>query len=395
MWLNVPSTYSPSVPVAADSITASDWRFQLLARSVWSSGKDSPSRNWYARWKKGGWTTRLFGAICEPSTATRGVESWIASLEATRARTSHSPASERAWTALADRFGVKSLASLGRSNRLLCFSRTCRATSLWDGTRSPQALKEWATALRRACLRRRKSARLTSGSGCSSSAWPTADANEGNGGRRARAGCSTTGRMPDGSKVSVNLQASVDMLWPTARSEDSESCGNHPDATDSLTGATRLWTTPDSDPRQSKNRNRNVGAEAELWQTPQDAKGGGTGRSGDRIGEPLLDGQARMFNFSLPAPPTSTDGATSSPSAPSSPRPSTRRLNSIFVAWLQGWLVPVVTDSDFSETASCPSAPPGPSSTSTPAFAELGSPEWESAMRSELTALAGKASDAA
>jgi len=36
-------------------------------------------------------------------------------------------------------------------------------------------------------------------------------------------------------------------------------------------------------------------ASAQLWQTPQQPKGGGTGRSGERIGEPLLDGQARMW----------------------------------------------------------------------------------------------------
>ena len=45
------------------------------------------------------------------------------------------------------------------------------------------------------------------------SARPTPDANEGNGGRRARAGCSPTGQL-DGRKVTVNLQAAVD-LWAT------------------------------------------------------------------------------------------------------------------------------------------------------------------------------------
>ena len=32
--------------------------------------------------------------------------------------------------------------------------------------------------------------------------------------------------------------------WPTARAEDAESAGNHPGATDSLTGATTNWKTP-------------------------------------------------------------------------------------------------------------------------------------------------------
>lgn len=54
--------------------------------------------------------------------------------------------------------------------------------------------------------------------------WPTPDANEGNGGRTARTGCSPTGRMPDGSKASVNLHARVRMEgeaesnWPTPMS---------------------------------------------------------------------------------------------------------------------------------------------------------------------------------
>jgi len=34
------------------------------------------------------------------------------------------------------------------------------------------------------------------------------------------------------------------MNWPTARKEDGESCGNHPGAVDSLTGAVRCWPTP-------------------------------------------------------------------------------------------------------------------------------------------------------
>jgi hypothetical protein len=40
-------------------------------------------------------------------------------------------------------------------------------------------------------------------------------------------------------RISANGSGS----WPTSRAEDSESCGNHPDATDSLTGAVRTWPT--------------------------------------------------------------------------------------------------------------------------------------------------------
>ena len=67
--------------------------------------------------------------------------------------------------------------------------------------------------------------------------------------------------------------------WPTARAEDSESCGNHPGAQDSLTGAAE-----------------------------------------------------RQFLSPLPAPATSTPGAPSSKDG----RGSRPRLNPAFVEWLMG-----------------------------------------------------------
>jgi len=42
------------------------------------------------------------------------------------------------------------------------------------------------------------------------------------------------------------ISESASSSWPTARREDGESCGNHPGATDSLTGATRTWATPNT-----------------------------------------------------------------------------------------------------------------------------------------------------
>jgi len=66
----------------------------------------------------------------------------------------------------------------------------------------------------------------------------------------------------------LNLEGEV-KNWPSPRSEDSESCGNHPNAMDSLTGAA-----------------------ANLWNTPNSGQGGNSSRSGERIDEPLLRGQA-------------------------------------------------------------------------------------------------------
>lgn len=146
--------------------------------------------------------------------------------------------------------------------------------------------------------------------------------------------------------------------WPTARQEDGESCGNHPGAVDSLTGATKTWKTPHGMGNEDF-RGKKGGAgggefalQANNWQPP--ATDSFRSRGGERKDEMGLDQQARMFptpasrdyrtpnkrsfqersgttkgeqlqNFvehclgSPPAPPT-PDGPPSSESAPTSRR---------------------------------------------------------------------------
>lgn len=163
--------------------------------------------------------------------------------------------------------------------------------------------------------------------------------------------------------------------WPTTtRMEDGESAGNHPGATDSLTGATRNWPTPnvpnggrttntsnrrdDGSKRQvdlasvaplwripdapgtggPRNRQGSIGAghqttvaeQAEHWQTP--AADSFRSRGGDRKDEMGLDQQARFFPSSLQAPAI-PDGQPSLPPAPT----LRRRLNPRFVEWLMGF----------------------------------------------------------
>jgi hypothetical protein len=165
----------------------------------------------------------------------------------------------------------------------------------------------------------------------------------------------------------TSLQVIVQM-WPTARSEDAESAGNHPGATDSLTGATKLWVTPrtanikGSQKRLLQGSNESIESQAQMWQTP--ATDSFRSRGGDRKDEMGLDQQARMMfptpaqrdyrspnakpyserggetkgeqlaNFvchsSLPDQPTESDGQRSSVLPPGS-RP---RLNPAFVALL-------------------------------------------------------------
>jgi hypothetical protein len=188
-------------------------------------------------------------------------------------------------------------------------------------------------------------------------------------------------------------------MRPTARSEGSESCGNHPGAVDSLTGAARMWMTPnlplggrkntaeqvqakgktDSGKRQislegqtmhwpiprtitggaeSAERKQELGrtesggsdlqSAAANWPTPatRDYRSPNAASHMDRsTGAKHLDQPPNFIEHSfLPAPPTSTHGGRSLSGY-------TRRLNPDFVDWLMG-LIPGWTDYAPLETAS-------------------------------------------
>lgn len=84
MWILPVSTSWRSAPAVEDSTSASSSRFQMLASSAGLNGTLSPAVSWYKRWKRTPWLRRLYGRICEPSTADSGVALWISSLLATR-----------------------------------------------------------------------------------------------------------------------------------------------------------------------------------------------------------------------------------------------------------------------------------------------------------------------
>jgi len=72
--------------------------------------------------------------------------------------------------------------------------------------------------------------------------------------------------------------------WPSPRAEDSEACGNHPDATDSLTGAARDWMTPTAQNFRSRSKGESKGMElldtqARNWPTPKTPGGGAEARA--------------------------------------------------------------------------------------------------------------------
>jgi hypothetical protein len=171
MWI-IPSTASHSVPAVAGSISDSNWLWDALERSVGWSGKPSRSTTWRRLWKRDACLQRLCGRIYEPSTAARGVESWMASLRAIRASRSAKPAAFVDHVILGT-YGRTSAESLARWNRPSCFSKTSPITCDRGSPTFSRTFGDWATTLRRACSAREKWVLATSGSGYSRSLWPT------------------------------------------------------------------------------------------------------------------------------------------------------------------------------------------------------------------------------
>ena len=365
MWIVLPSTSSHSAPESAGSTSElSLQQAEALASSVTLSGKLSRPASWRVAWNRKPWLRHLSGATCEPSTAARGVELWIASLADTRANRSASPVAALGRTILAT-FGRRSLESLLRLNPHCVSLKTSAGTYHSGSTLFGTSFKEWATELRRDYSARRKSARRTGGSGCSS--WPTTTVGD------SKSACNQTANRSAGSSDHNAGTTLVDAIkmWPTIRVEDAESCGQHPGATDALNKTAEHWTTPqchDTNPRGAGNReNPNGGGaclawDAATWATPRTSDTNGAGAHGTggvdlrtqsrawmtpkageasghartTTGRPLemsthLSTQA--FLCSLPDPDSDPSGSKScEPDQTSRPR-----LNPAFVEWMMGW----------------------------------------------------------
>lgn len=208
-------------------------------------------------------------------------------------------------------YGLQSSARATSESACLSSQSTWNTPSTEDHkTDGPEVLGRYARGEAMTCdMRLRNQAMM----------WPTVRATSGGGNRSAYTG----------APYREGLQT-LAQTWPAARQEDGESCGNHPGAVDSLTGATKLWVTPQAHqggansqreargsggpdlkeqtenwktPHGMSNRDKNgkVGGcgggefakQANQWQTP--ATDSFRSRGGDRKDEQGLDQQARMF----------------------------------------------------------------------------------------------------
>lgn len=367
MWL-IPATSCHSVRASECSTKdcASDSTGLASGREFWLtlSGTPTPRPYSWRGWKTRAWSARLFGAATSPvwTPDLCGAKSDCCAPDCHASPTA-SQASKRATatgavgaTATGQyRTPCESLPSVSPPWCSLRTSLPGFAEAGFDLSEKNYA--DWVTRSRsRSLSLRNRLVRATSGSVCLF--WHTPCANDSEKRGDAQAGA---------------MLVSQSANWPSPRAEDSESCGNHQDVTDSLTGATMLWTTPTakhnkrSEGQTSGRLNNGVGnaclaTDVELWATPNAMSGGSTSRGGERINEPLLGGQvqqwptpnsrdhkgsdlnsrnggASLSHFAetgerchSPQAQATHDGQTSYETPPG----LRRRLNPAFTAWLMG-----------------------------------------------------------
>jgi hypothetical protein len=388
VWL-VPSTSCPSARASECSKPACppDSNTSDTPRAWWVTVSGTPSLrpvSWRG-WKTRAWSRLLFGAATSKTwTPNLCGGTLTSSRPASPASRGAPPVSSREPT---------TPAGSGRQSRESSETRNL----VWSSSKTSPALFpavdfiSYSTTLPKSgsmrsgvIFRQPKLALRTSENG--SSSWPTPDANAFGSGMTPE---TQDARLADlkerlagqngngaGRLLAVEVQR-----WPTPRAEDSESCGNHPAATDSLTGAIGLWATPNTarrgtEPPEEKEARKaesgggctdlltqaeywSTGAaapstdttgqlpafcdqpiasvtEAVTWPTPnsRDHKGSDLdSRNGGASLSHFAESGERTHSESSPPAPATHDGSASSPPAPG----SRRRLNPAFVSLLMGW----------------------------------------------------------
>ncbi len=321
MWVHIPSSSVPvSVPASDNSTKLSDSFSKAISVSCTASGSLRQQKFWSAAWKKGRFPTLWSTLTLPPSAANDSADAWLSSLPDCPAPRTPSPVSSAEKTTT-DISGPLSSGSSLKCDPPWSSSKTFQI-SLSGFEESERNYQDWVTTLRQEYLQRQKLVLRTDAN--VSSAWLTPhgmNGQEQSSGRQGRGG--------EFAKQVTN--------WPSPRSEDSESCGNHPEAMDSLTGVVDQWPTAmardyrsvtgrESEQRDNAMQNLNVAVDqwptanahdasgargknhyltdnhykphdlnmaTDQWQTP--ATDSFRSRGGDRVDEMGLDQQSRFW----------------------------------------------------------------------------------------------------
>lgn len=229
-------------------VSTSDCTSPMSDIALWvtSSGKPTQRLRSWRGWKTRPWIAHLSGTTLPPSMADRGAAWWISSTAATRAN--HFPLPEKSSERKTpDTSGRTLPASYQKSSPRSASSKTSADIYDWGSNKSTMTFDQWVTALRQACLQRKKSVQRISGSVYS--CWRTVKAEEGAGGCVSAE--TLEQRMAAG--LPLNLRDQANHLWLTPRAQ--ESCEGqetfikrNADRTDRCFGSltaqtTTLWPT--------------------------------------------------------------------------------------------------------------------------------------------------------
>ena len=337
-----------------------------------------------------------FGMISKPSTAARGVASWIGSLAESRANRTVSPARNGALPTN----GTSGRTPDGSSANVSPAQSSWRTFQASHGiTLTPLGLsyEDWDTGLKRDFSQRKKLGHPTYENGSSSWVTPTARSSASQNGEwkgtyyvrengtkvasvlahqatnwqpplsglwRSPAATDAEGgtiqdRGVDPSQMICYRLRDQGAHWPTATMSDAGETIIYSDGKPKLSGAARMWPTAmgsdgDKGPGPHRGGNPSLPSAVKMWPTATVTPGAYTYARGNPDTLSLkLDGAARTF-------PTPSASAAKGFDGPGKVRPSKnwaayshlvrmtlnhghecspkcRRLNPLFVAWLMGW----------------------------------------------------------
>ena len=158
---------------------------QICERSLTWRGKDSQSRTWLQRWKRESWMQHLCSRTLKPCHTESFVDSWISSLEASRANPSAMLESVKALKTQDTCSPTSEMESESADLELFSWRTSKESSPVKPKTEtqfssmSSESWKAWVTEQRREYSQRLKSAQHTKESGCSSLvSWPTIAAHE-------------------------------------------------------------------------------------------------------------------------------------------------------------------------------------------------------------------------
>lgn len=225
MWLYIPRT-SASLAVQADSSWPSDLLCRQLSVSATSRGKLKRPKSWRRVLRTRLSTTRLSGLTSAPSTVSRGVDLWMESLAASRARTFPWPVSVGGSSeAIAVDSSTNTPGSFGRSNPDGSISKTYLQSSLFQQEELfSESLPPWGS-MRNGELFERPTW-VPAIEGRDASCWPTARTTDTQSGRGdlimgKNGAIQRANKGAEKKYLGANL-SDVAEMWPTAVVSDGE-----------------------------------------------------------------------------------------------------------------------------------------------------------------------------